>query len=84
MTNQFFIAILVALTCTLKEILVYLNAIPQTFDIIILTEIRLSVDLNFNINGYITYHSLCVSNKSDGVTIFIRNNLIITDLILIL
>jgi len=57
-----------------NEFLVYLNSIPHTFDLIILTETWLSVNLNFNINVYKTYHSLGFLNKSDGVTIFIRNN----------
>jgi hypothetical protein len=63
-----------------NELLVYLNSIPHTFDFIILTETWLSVDLNFNINGFKTYHSLGFLNISDGVTIFIRNNIIIMDL----
>jgi hypothetical protein len=52
----------------------------QSFEIIILTETWLIVDLNFDINGYKTYHSLGLLNKADGVTIFIRINVIITDL----
>jgi len=62
----------------LNEILVYLNKIPQTFDIIILTETWLSVDLSFNINGYKIYHYLGFLNKGDGVNIFIKHHLIIT------
>jgi len=80
MTYQFFIVIFVVLTCNFNKLLVYLNTISQSFDFIILTETWLSVDLNFNINGYKTYHSLGFLNKSDDVTIFIRKNVFITDL----
>jgi exonuclease III len=63
-----------------NEILVYLKTITQPFEIIILTETWLSEYLNFDINGYITYNFLGLLKKADGVTIFIRNNVNITDL----
>ncbi|KAF0703212.1 Uncharacterized protein FWK35_00028895 [Aphis craccivora] len=56
-----------------NEFLVYLNSIPHTFDLIILTETWLSVNLNFNINVYKTYHSLGFLNKSDEIILAINN-----------
>lgn len=46
----------------LNNILLYLNTIFHTFDLIILIETWVNINLNINIDGYITLHFLGILN----------------------
>jgi len=43
------------------------------FDIVVLYETWLLNDVHFIIDGYQSFNCLAVNNKSNGVTIFIKN-----------
>jgi len=55
--------------------MLYLNAHNCVVDIIILCETWLLHDFNFNLNGYININSTGLLNKSDGITMFIKDNI---------
>lgn len=60
--------------CHFDELLVLLSTSVVSFDIVVLYETWLLNYVNFCINGYQTFNSLGVINKSDGVTLFIKNS----------
>jgi len=62
--------------------LVYLKSTSHIFDIIVLVETWLNDNLNICIDGYKYFHFLGTLNKADGVSIFIKDNIIINDVIL--
>ncbi|CAI6356615.1 unnamed protein product [Macrosiphum euphorbiae] len=62
-----------SIKCHFDELLVLLSTSMVNFDIVVLYETWLLNDVNFIINGYQSLNSLAVNNKSDGVTIFIKN-----------
>lgn len=62
------------------ELVLMLNSNNSNFDIIVLTETWLLYDFNFELNGYHTVNSLGIINKNDGVTVFIKNSLKITNI----
>jgi len=62
-----------SIKCHFNELLVLLNISIVNLHIVVLYETWLLNDLNFIINGYQSLNSLAVNNKSDGVTIFIKN-----------
>jgi len=62
--------------------LVYLKTTSYIFDIIVLAETWLNDNLNICIDSYKYFHSLGTLNKADGVSIFIKDNIIINDVIL--
>lgn len=61
------------LKANIDELLLLLNSINHSFDVIVLSENWLNEDINFMINGYESIHSLCKLNKSDGLSIFVSN-----------
>lgn len=73
--NQFsiFAMNISSIKCHFDELLVLLSTSVVNFDIIVLYETWLLNEVNFVINGYQSFNSLGVSNKSDGVTLFIKN-----------
>lgn len=62
-----------SLKANIDELLLLLNSINHSFDVIVLSETWLNEDINFLINGYESIHSLCKLNKSDGLSIFVSN-----------
>ncbi|CAI6345671.1 unnamed protein product [Macrosiphum euphorbiae] len=63
-----------SIKCHFDELLVLLSTSVVNFDIVVLYETWLLNDVNFIINGYQSFNSLDVNNKSDGVTLFIKNS----------
>lgn len=59
-----------SIKCHFDELLVLLSTSVVSFDIVVLYETWLLNDVNFCINGYQTFNSHGVINKSDGVTLF--------------
>jgi len=55
------------------ELVALLNSTNKMYDVIILGETWLNVNLNFHLNGYKSFNSFAVLNKSDGVTIIIKD-----------
>ncbi|XP_029348265.1 LOW QUALITY PROTEIN: E3 ubiquitin-protein ligase Smurf1-like [Acyrthosiphon pisum] len=63
-----------SIKCHFDELLVLLSTSVVNVDIVVLYETWLLNDVNFFINGYQSFNSLGVNNKSDGVTLFIKNS----------
>jgi len=62
-----------SLNANINELLLLLNSINHSFDVIVLSETWLNEDIDFMINGYEAIHSLCKLNKSNGLSIFVNN-----------
>ncbi|KAF0769928.1 Reverse transcriptase domain-containing protein, partial [Aphis craccivora] len=58
----------------IDELLILLNTINHKFDIVVLTETWLNMDINFTINGYTLVNSLCTINKTDGLSVLVICN----------
>jgi len=54
---------------------ILLGSVESYFDIIVLCETWLLNDYQFKLNGYKTINSLGIFNKSDGVTVLIRQSI---------
>lgn len=54
-----------SLKANIDELLLLLNSINHSFDVIVLSETWLNEDINFMTNGYKSIHSLCKLNKLD-------------------
>lgn len=63
-----------SIKCHFDELLVLLSTSVVNVDIVVLYETWLLNYVNFFINGYQSFNSLSVNNKSDGVTLFIKNS----------
>jgi len=66
-----------SINCNFDELVLMLSSIDDSFDILILSQTWLLVDFNFVLNGYYNINSLGHTNKSDGVTIFVKNKFIL-------
>lgn len=62
------------------ELVLLLDTYTLSFDIIVLCETWLDYDFKFLLNGYQTINSIGKLNKSDGVTIFIKEPIKLTDI----
>lgn len=60
-----------SIECNLDEIL--LSTINDKFDIIVLSETWLTNNYNISLLGYKHYHCLGTLNKSDGISIFVKD-----------
>lgn len=59
----------------LKKLVLFLNSSNFNFDIIVLSETWLGYDFKFVINCYHTISSVGKLNKSDEVTIFVKETI---------
>lgn len=59
----------------INDLTALLSTMKYFFNIIVLYETWLIHDFEFNLNGYKTINSVGTFNKSDGVTIFIKDSL---------
>lgn len=57
------------------ELVLLLNTYTLNFDIIVLSETWLDYDFKFVINGYQTINSIGKLNKSDGVTVLVKETI---------
>jgi len=57
------------------ELTLYLKSHNSNFDIIVLSETWLLCDFKLNLKGYLTINSIGTLNKSDGITILIKENI---------
>lgn len=57
------------------ELTLYLNSHHFNFGIIVLSETWLLSDFKLNLQGYKTINSIGTLNKSDGITILIKENI---------
>lgn len=65
----------------IDEISLSLNILSATPDLIILTECRLDSDKPTpSLNGYITYETTRHLNQNDGVVVYIKNNIVVTNI----
>lgn len=62
------------------ELVLLLDTYTLGFDIIVLCETWLDYDFKFLLNGYQTINSIGKLNKSDGVTIFIKEPIKLTNI----
>ena len=62
------------------ELVLLLDTYTLSFDIIVLCETWLDYDFKFLLNGYQTINSIGKLNKSDGVTIFIKEPIKLTNI----
>lgn len=74
-----FCCIISSIKLNLDNLRLYLRTISYRFLLIILLETWLSFDLNIKVHNYNSLHFLGVLIKSDGVTIFVKDSLIIFD-----
>lgn len=58
-------------------LLILLDSVVFKFDVIVLSETLLNNDIDFMIDGYHIIHSLCVSNKCDGILVLVKNDVLI-------
>jgi len=58
-----------------NDLAILLGSVVSYFDIIVLCETWLLNDYQFKLNGYKTINSLGIFNKSDGVTVLIRQSI---------
>jgi len=58
-----------------NDMTILLSSVKNYFNIIILCKTWLSYDYEFKLNGYKTINSLGTLNKSDGVTVLIRESI---------
>lgn len=73
--NLFFSLNIRSINAHLDELLLYLNSYSCVFDVIILYETWLLHDFNFKLNGYTNINSTGLLNKSDGVSMFIKDDI---------
>ncbi|CAI6365857.1 unnamed protein product [Macrosiphum euphorbiae] len=66
-----------SIKCHFDKLLVLLSTSMVNFDIVILYETWLLNDVNCIVNVHQSFNSLAVNNKSDGVTIFIKNRYLV-------